>query len=250
VAGQSRNSLSQEKRNMIATKTFFVALAGALLCLNLCSVTDLWAEEPQTKPATDTAAAPEGGKLVGILTHFEYNWTKVNSPKPDMRLSLKAEGETDSVDYLLALPNEAVDPKLETALRKVFPSNTVSMQWEMRNDKRLVTKVSVLTPTGGQGTIVGTVMARDKGSLDLKGADRRAVTTRYVAAWDPATKGPNPAVMGALQGLGVGDKVKISWSANPERLWLNHVQLVSRSPANRSAGGSQSEPSKGAAPKP
>src|SRR5262249_47503903 len=157
-----------------------VALACVPLCLGLWRVTDLLAEGPQTEGGTAPATAPEGGKLVGILTHFEYNWTKTHGPKPDTRLSLKAEGESDPVDYLLALPNEAVEPKLEAALRKVFPSNTVNMQWEMRNGKRLVTKIAVLTPTSGQGTIVGIVMAREAGSLDFKGLDRRAITTRYV----------------------------------------------------------------------
>src|SRR2546430_111127 len=101
---------------MIGTRIAPTVLAGFLLCLGCGRVPDLRAEDPKTQPGT----APEGGKVVGILTHFEYNWTKVHGPKPDTRLSLKAEGETESVDYLLALPNEAVDPKLEVALRKVF----------------------------------------------------------------------------------------------------------------------------------
>lgn len=220
---------------MIATRTWFAASAGVLICLGFGSVTDLSAQVPPTQGKAGTANTPEGGKLVGILTHFEYNWTKMNGPKPDTRLSLKAEGETDSIDYLLALPNEPVDPKLESSLKKVFPSNTVSMQWEMRNGKRLVTKIAVLTPTGGQGIILGTVMARGPGNLDVKGTDRQAITTRYVVAWDPATKGPNPALAAALQGVNVGDKVKVAWSANPERLWVNQVQLVSRAPAGNPA---------------
>src|SRR4051794_36404939 len=117
---------------MFETRASSAASAGVLLCLGFWNVTGLLAEGPQSQRETDPATAAEEGKLVGILTHFEYNWTKAKGPKPDTRLSLKAEGETDPVDYLLALPNEAVDPKLETALQKVFPSNTVSMQWEMR----------------------------------------------------------------------------------------------------------------------
>jgi hypothetical protein len=222
---------------MIATRTSFVVSAAVLISFGFWSVADLSAQVPPSKRETAPSNSPEGGKLVGILTHFEYNWTKANGPKPDTRLSLKAEGETDSVDYLLALPNEPVDPKLESSLKKVFPSNTVSMQWELRNDKRLVTKIAVLTPTGGQGIMLGTVIARGAGYLDLKGTDRQAITTRYVVAWDPAAKGPNPALASALQGVNVGDKVKIAWSANPERLWVNQVQLVSRAPAGKPAGG-------------
>lgn len=221
---------------MIGTRASFVALAGVLLCLGIWDVMDLLAEDPQTQHGT--ATAPESGKLVGILTHFEYNWTKVHGPKPDTRLSLKAEGETDPVDYLLAMSNEAVAPKLELALRKVFPSNTVSMQWEMHNGKRLVTKIAVLTPTGGQGVVSGTVMAHDSGYLDLKGIDRGAFTVRYVVPWDAKAKGPSPALAGVLQRLGVGDKVMVAWSANPERLWIKQVKLISRAPAKKGAGGS------------
>lgn len=201
-------------------------LACVLLCLGVENATALRAQDLKTERGT----AAEGGKVVGILTHFEYNWTKLHGPKPDTRLSLKAEGEKESVDYLLALPNEAVSPKLELALRKVFPSNTVSMQWEMRNGKRLVTQVAMLTPTSGQGVKRGTVMALGTGSLDLKGEGRGDVTVRYVAPWDPKAKGPNPALVGALQRLNVGDRVAVTWIANPERLWLLQVKLVSPSP--------------------
>jgi hypothetical protein len=145
-------------------------LAGFLLCLCFASPAGLRADDPKPEPAA------AGGKIVGILTHFEYNWTKAHGPKPDTRLSLKAEGETESVDYLLALPDEAVNPKLELALRKVFPSNTASVQWEMRDDKRLVTKFEVLTPTSGQGIKRGIVKARDAGYVDLKGEKRGDLT--------------------------------------------------------------------------
>src|SRR5437870_5376732 len=131
-------------------------------------------------------------------------------PKPDTRLSLKAEGDKDSVDYLLALPDEAVSPKLEPALRKVFPSNTVSMQWEMRDGKRLVTKIAVLTPTRGQGVASGTVMARDSGYVDLKGTGRGAITIRYIVPWDAKAKGPTPALAEALKRLNVGDNVAVT----------------------------------------
>ena len=179
----------------------------------------------------DTAAGAEGGKLTGIITHFEYNWTKVHGPKPDLRLSFKAEGESESVDYVLALPDQKVDPKLEAALQKVFPSNTATMQWEMRDGKRLVAKVAIISPTGGQGTIVGTVKARGDGYLDLKGVARQAVTVRDVIAR------PTPALSNALKNLNVGDKVKITWSANFERMFFNQVQLISRAPATKPADG-------------
>jgi len=211
---------------MIGTRIAPTVLAGFMLCLGFATVPDLLAEGVKTQPGT--APALEGGKVVGILTHFEYNWTKVHGPKPDTRLSLKAEGETQSVDYLLALPSEAVNPKLELALRKVFPSNTVSMQWKTSNGKRLVTKITVLTPTRGQGVKRGIIMARDGGHVDLKGENRGDLTVRYVVPWDAKAKGPMPALASALKDLNVGDRVVIAWSANPERLWLNQVKLVSR----------------------
>src|SRR4051794_25069684 len=110
---------------MFETRIVPLMVAGAILCLGFGSAANLSAVGPKTKPGT--APAAEGGTVVGILTHFEYNWTKLKGPRPDTRLALRAEGEKDSVDYLLALPNEVVDPKLEVALRKVFPSNTVSL---------------------------------------------------------------------------------------------------------------------------
>ena len=171
----------------------------------------------------EAAASAEGGKVIGIITHFEYNWTKVHGPKPDLRLSLKAEGESDSMDYVLALPDKKIDPKLELALQKVFPSNTATMQWEMRDDKRLVTKVVIISPTAGQGNIIGTVMARGDGYLDVKGVARQAVTARYVIAR------PAPAALStALKDLNAGDKVRLTWSANFERMFFNQVQLISR----------------------
>ena len=179
----------------------------------------------------EAAAGAEGGKLTGIITHFEYNWTKVHGPKPDLRLSLKAEGESDSVDYVLALPDQKVDPKLEVALQKVFPSNTATLQWEMRDGKRLVTKVAIISATSGQGNIVGTVMARGDGYLDVKGVARQAVTARYVIAR------PTPALSSAVKDLNVGDKIKLTWIANPERMFFTQVQLISRAPATKPAGG-------------
>jgi hypothetical protein len=235
---------------MTGTRTTFVALAGVLLCLGVWCAMDLLAATPHPKRETAPANGPEGGKLVGILTHFEYIWTKTHGPKPDTRVSLKAEGETEPVDYLLALPGEAVDPKTEAALRGVFPSNTVSMQWEMRDGKRLVTKITVLTPTGGQGVARGTVMARDAGNLDLKGENRGDITVRYVVPWDAKAKGPIPALSEAVKGLNVGDKVMIAWNANPERLWLNNVKLLSHAPAGKPAAGSKTKPSKPTQPKP
>lgn len=213
---------------MIVTRIAPTVLASFVLFLGTATFTDLLAEGQETKPGT--ASEPEGGKVVGILTHFEYNWTKVNTPKPDTRLSLKAEGEKESVNYLLALSDKAVDPKLEVALRKVFPSNTVSMEWELRNGKKLVTKIAVLTPTSGQGVKLGTVMARDAGSIDLKGENREDLTVRYVVPWDAKAKGPNPGLVKALQGLNVGDRVAVTWIANPERLWVSQVKLVSSAP--------------------
>jgi hypothetical protein len=178
------------------------------------------------------AAGAEGGTLTGIITHFEYNWTKVHAPKPDLRLSFKAEGESDSLDYLLALPGEKVDPKLEAALQKVFPSNTATLQWQMRDGKRLVTSVAIISPTAGQGNFDGTVIARGDGFLDVKGVARQAVTTRYVIAR------PTPAALTtALKDLNVGDKVKLTWSANAERAFFNQVQLISRAPATKPADG-------------
>jgi hypothetical protein len=213
---------------MFGSKIAPTVLAGFVLFLGTVTITDHLAEGQETKPGT--APEPKGGKVVGILTHFEYNWTKANSPKADTRLSLKAEGEKESVNYLLALPNKAVDPKLEVALRKVFPSNTVSMEWEMRDGKKLVTKIAVLTPTSGQGVKRGIVMARDAGSVDLKGEDRGDLTVRYVVPWDAKAKAPNPGLVKALQGVNVGDRVAITWIANPERLWVTQVKIVSSAP--------------------
>lgn len=211
---------------MIGKAIAAAALTGSLLCLGFGGAAGQMTEGAKTQPEP----ASKGGKVVGILTHFEYNWTKANGPKPDTRLSLKAEGEKESVDYLLALPNESVDPKLEQALRKVFPSNTASVQWEMRDGKRVVTKVEVLTPTKGQGVKRGTIVAREAGFVDLKGDSRGDLTVRYVVPWDPKAKGPNPTLAAALQKLNIGDKVDVGWSANPERVWVNQVKLASPAP--------------------
>lgn len=213
---------------MIRTRIASTVLAGFLLWLGIGSGIDVLAQDSKAEPRADPA--PEGGKVIGILTHFEYNWTKAHAPKPDTRLSLKAEEETKSVDYLLALPDEPVAPKLESALRKVFPSNTVSLQWEMRKGKRLVTKIAVLTPTSGRGVKRGIVMARDTGYLDLKGENRGDRTVRYVVPWDAKAKGPNPALANAVQGLRVGDRAVVTWGANPERLWLLQVKRLSPAP--------------------
>ena len=84
--------------------------------------------------------------------------------------------------------------------------------------------------------------------LDLKGVTRGANTVRYVVPWDAVAKGPSPAVAGTLQALSVGDKVMVAWSANPERLWVKQVKLVSRAPAGKPAGRSSSKPSRASEP--
>ncbi len=161
------------------------------------------------------------GRAVGIVTQFEHNLKK-----PDAFILIKLEGAKEPARFLLAAPGSSVEPKLEAALKGVFPSNLVTMEWKGQGAP-VLTGIRTMLPTSRTGTLTGTVMDRlSEGQnvyLDLK-VDGKP-TERFWPNW--VAGGWNKEVCAAVAATNPGDKVKVRWYYD-ERRRAVEVSVVSK----------------------
>jgi hypothetical protein len=183
---------------------------------------DTPATEPATRPATQPATRPTSGKVVGIVT-----------AKTDKHLSVKAEGASESKEYLLVPPGGTQSPAVQTGLKTVFVSNLVALEWQTQKDQPVLTSIHTIVPNTRSGVLIGKVIALDAVAsptsspyLDVKPV--QGFTERYFAAW--VGKGYDPVVIHAIGDLHPGDKVQVTWYCD-ERKRATKVQLIARAPA-------------------
>lgn len=104
--------------------------------------------------------------------------------KGDAFIIFKAEGAKEPARYLLAAPGSTVDPKLQAALKSVFPSNLVTMEWKGQNSP-VVTDIRTIYFSMRTGTLTGTVIDRlSEGQnvyIEVKPDGRP--TKRYLPNW-------------------------------------------------------------------
>jgi hypothetical protein len=166
-------------------------------------------------------SAAKGKKITGIVT-----------AKTDKDIMVKAEGEGHAERYLLAPPGGKPSADVQSALKMVFVTNLVVLQWK-GDDQRQLTGIQPLHSKTRFGMTAGTVVATESAekmpSFDVK-PNGRGATERYVPRWDPAAKGWDKRLLQIIAGLNVGDKVKVAWSYD-ERKRATQIQVVRKSRA-------------------
>jgi hypothetical protein len=202
----------------MSEKSVFVrVLAGTVLACVLCGAASLRAAEkkpPKTAPHT----APQGGRVVGIVT-----------AKSDKDIMVKAEGDDEAKRYLLAAEGATPKPELQAAMKAVFVPNLVMLE-SQGQDPAVVTGIRVMLPNARQGVVAGTVVARGntpkEAWIDVKPSDR-GYTQRYWPRFVGAPDGFDKEMVRIFGELNVGDKVKVGWGYD-ERIRAAQIQVVSR----------------------
>ena len=199
---------------------FAGALAGIILVGGLLGSGSFqaWAKE------TAKTAAAKNGKITGICT-----------AKTDKEITVKAEGTQKLQRYRLNAPSSgAQSAEFQKALKMVFPTNLVVLQWQGEQDP-VLTSIQAMHAKTRFGTVTGIVTAVEpapKGALpcfDLKPISR-GPTERYAPNWDFAAKSFDKNFTRALAAMNVGDKVKVNWNYD-ERKRAAQIQVLSRAKA-------------------
>ncbi len=204
---------------MSRKRSFARALAGMVLVGGLVGIVSFQARGQETS----RSAAPRSGKLTGIVT-----------AKTDRDITVKAEGTQKPRLYRFASPSGGgPSADLKAALKMVFVSNLVVLQWR-GEEEPVLTGIQALHSRTRTGVTTGTVVAtsvasqpgREMPSLDVKPSGR-GPTERYVARWDVAAKGWDKSLLHIMAELNVGDKVKVAWSYD-ERKRATQIRVLSR----------------------
>jgi hypothetical protein len=179
---------------------------------------------PAEAPAV--VSRPQSGKAVGIVTQFDPN-----SKKGEPSLMFKSEGAKQAARYLLAAPGSGVDPKLQPALKSVFPTNLVTLEWNAQ-DPPVVTGIRVMLPSARTGVLTGIVTERlSQGKdvyIDIKPDGQP--TERYMPNW--VDGGWNKEVCAGIAATNIGDKVKLRWYYD-ERRRVVELSVISKALAPR-----------------
>jgi len=201
-------------------KSMFVrVLAGAVLASGFCGTLILRAAEKRPPRVAAPHAAPQSGKVVGIVT-----------AKSDKDIMVKAEGEDEAKRYLLAPQGGTPKADLQAALKTVFVPNLVMLQCQGQ-DPAVVTGIRVILPNARMGTVTGTVVARDSTPkevwIEVK-PNGSGYTQRYWCLWKNG--GFDKDVARVISESNAGDKVKLAWFYD-ERARAAKLQVVSRAKA-------------------
>jgi hypothetical protein len=191
------------------------AMAGIVLVGSLSCIVSFQARGQETSHA----AAPKSGKVTGIVT-----------AKTDKDITVKAEGAQKPQRYRLASQaGGALPADVQAALKMVFVSNLVVLQWQ-GEEEPVVTGIHAIHSKTRFRAVTGTVAAVEPAggmpSVDVKPSGR-GFTERYVVRWDAATKGWDKGLVRTVAGSSVGDKVKVAWSYD-ERKRAMQIQVLSR----------------------
>jgi len=196
---------------MLHKPRFIDIAAGAILVL-CCAAPSLAAD---TKPSRPGPSA----KVFGIVT-----------ARSDKDITIKTEGEDEAKRYLLAPAGGAPSADLKTALKMVFPTNLVVFQAQ-DGQEPVLTGILAMHSKTRQGMTTGTIVAVDSKAtmpnFDVKPSGR-GHTERYVPRWDVKAKSMDKNLVQIINGLNVGDKVKISWTYDERK---RAVQIVVTSKA-------------------
>jgi len=176
---------------------------------------------PRGKEKTST----QGGTATGILAY-----------KGDAWIAVQIEGEKDVVGYTIAPPEgqagqEAVQA-LQAAIKALVIPNLVEVTGTQQGDKRTLTSVKMIVPTSTSGVVQGTVVGKEKNTIDVK-PDREGPVERYSPQWIGGMPneggGPDKNALQAISEVQVGDKVQVQW------LYEQRKRIVQIAPARPGA---------------
>jgi hypothetical protein len=203
---------------------FVRVLAGAVVTSGLWGAPSLQAAEKKPPRPAAPRAAPQGGKVVGIVT-----------AKSDKDIMVKADGESEARRYLLVPEGGTPKADLQAALKTVFVPNLVVLEWQGQ-DQPVVANIRVILPSARRGTVTGTVVARDNTPrevwIEVK-PNGPGYTQRYWCQWKEG--GFDKDVARVIGESNAGDKVNLAWFYD-ERARAAQIQIVSRAkpkPAGR-----------------
>jgi hypothetical protein len=205
-------------------------MGGTVLVAALCAGASLqaWGQE------TSARSPAKSGKVTGIVT-----------ARTDKDITVKAEGTQKVQRYRLAAqPGGAPTADVQAAMKMVFVTNVVVLQWQGEPDP-VVTSIRAMHSKTRFGSVAGTVTAVEPAanmpSFDVK-PNGKGFTERYVPRWDVAAKGWDKNLVRTIAGLSVGDKVKVAWSYD-ERKRATQIQVTAKAKpksAENSAGADES----------
>jgi hypothetical protein len=191
-------------------------LAGIILIGGLLSTVSLqaWGQ------GTSRGIAPKRGKITGIVTE-----------KTDTAIAIKPEGRGPPVRYgLFSAAGGPPSADVQAALKTVFVTNLVALEWQGERGPVVVTSIHAIHPKARFGVVTGFVTAVEPAanmpSFDVRPSDR-GFTERYVPRWDAVAKGWDANLARTIAALNVGDKVKVAWSYD-ERKRATQIQVLWR----------------------
>jgi hypothetical protein len=191
------------EREMPRQKMLLRLLTGTFLAGVFWAAVSLQGEEPKDSPVAATGAKPKSGKVTGIIT-----------AKSDKDIKFKPEGAKEPQRYLLAAPADgAPSAEMQAAMKKVFVTNLVVLEWVGEEDP-VVRSIHSIHAKNRSGVTSGTVVAveptGDPPHFDVKPSGL-GFTERYQPHYDPAAKRWEEKPASVIAKLKVGDKVKVTW---------------------------------------
>ncbi len=157
---------------------------------------------PRRSPRPSRKTPRQGNVVTGILVAKGEGWIKV-----------KAEGEGEARRYLPFSRGGVPDPMALAAMKQLVVTNLVQVAWKQQEEERRIMGVKVVLPSTKGGVIQGTIMAKDKDSIDLK--PEKGPTERYIPNWvggmPSAGGGPDKRALHAIAQVNVGDEVRVKW---------------------------------------
>ncbi len=153
---------------------------------------------PPVAAAADKAAAPQEGKVAGILIDKKDNW-----------ITVKTDGEEEPVKYLVGAD---ADKKLVEALKTTFNASRVQLTYKTDGDSRQLVSIKKQVRKVA-GTVTGVVVkVYDEFWVEVKPKDGPS------DAYAPnVVNYKNKDFMAKLKGLKKGDSVTIRFNTDFER---------------------------------
>jgi hypothetical protein len=190
----------------------FLKLLGALVLL-----TAPWLNPAAS--AADKEAKKEGGKVTGILID-----------KKDDRISVKADGEDEPVEYLTG---DASDKKLAEGLKILFTVSRVQLTYKTEGESRKLVSIKRHVPKA-TGKVTGEVVKNYGWWIEVK--PKNGVSDGYACNF-PFDK--NKDVMEQLKELQEGDSVTIEFTTDSERHRIQSLRknaMPARKDASKDGG--------------
>ena len=174
---------------MLTCQRFFTVFCAVTLFTILGS--------PPHAPAADKNAAPDEGKVAGILIEKKDNW-----------ITVKGDGEDEPVKYVISKD----DKKLVEAMKTIFNASRVQLAYKKDGDSRQLVgiKRQVLKATGAVTGLV--VKVYDDFWVEVKPKD--GLSDAYAPN---GVNFKNKDFMAKLKGLKKGDSVTITYYTDFER---------------------------------